>query len=488
MNRYRPLSRIEINNNLSLGKINKSNIIHRNNLSSFARRINYNNQKFYMTNNIENRNKPKLFSLLDINDKITNSRGTVLPIQYKRLSDEENKRLFGFSYRTDKKYDFSRIQQILGKKSNNTSKNNFNDEINDINKINEINENNIEEQKFFTRYNSDTVNNLKSKKIKFIEKKFKIKNNKEDKEENPEVNTDKKILIENYKNDSNNNNLNKNQKKIINLKTGKNQNEFKKIKNNIIENQKVIENDIKYKTSKDRWFPKGYTSYEFYVKNPKSFSKQLKYNNYINKNFSTTLKQIRDKAYKSDIFFTKNPSEKEVSYKHAIMGNNNQNSDIFNIKNDEQNLLKSSETYLFKRIKGERYNITRESNSKWKPGTNIPTLMNYSSKEYNILSPGKKGISSTKEKIIDECEKRKDNNSKMKNNVNYMNPIYRQKGLAEFIDITRNGASNPGRDFMRTYYNNPRCFFKQNEACNTFSDCYLQYKNICNRPFVKNFI
>ena len=179
MNRYRPLSRIEINNNLSLGKINKSNIIHRNNLSSFARRINYNNQKFYMTNNIENRNKPKLFSLLDINDKITNSRGTVLPIQYKRLSDEENKRLFGFSYRTDKRYDFSRIQQILGKKSNNTSKNNFNDEINDINKINEINENNIEEeQKFFTRYNSDTVNNLKSKKIKFIEKKFKLKNNK----------------------------------------------------------------------------------------------------------------------------------------------------------------------------------------------------------------------------------------------------------------------------------------------------------------------
>jgi hypothetical protein len=266
--------------------------------------------------------------------------------------------------------------------------------------------------------------------------------------------------------------------------SNKNQKRAKEGKKNMEQEKLIIRN------TKDRWLPKGYAKYELLVKNQKIFMKQLKKDNTLNKNLSSTFEQIRQKAYKSDIFFLKNPSEKEISYKNQnqVTGYNQQNSDIFNIKNDEQNLLKSSETYLFKRIKGERYNITRESNSKWKPGTNIPTLMNYSSKEYNILSPGKKGISSTKEKIIDECEKRKDNNSKMKNNVNYMNPIYRQKGLAEFIDITRNGASNPGRDFMRTYYNNPRCFFKQNEACNTFSDCYLQYKNICNRPFVKNFI
>ena len=116
MNRYRPLSRMEINKNLSLGKINKSHNTIRNNLSSFTRGTNYSNQKLSKTHYLENRNKPQLFSLLDINDKITNSRGTVLPIQFKRLTDEENKRLFHFSYRTDKRYDFSRIQQILGKK------------------------------------------------------------------------------------------------------------------------------------------------------------------------------------------------------------------------------------------------------------------------------------------------------------------------------------------------------------------------------------
>ena len=45
MNRYRPLSRTEINFNLSLCKFNKNSIIRRNNLSSFARRKNYNNPK-----------------------------------------------------------------------------------------------------------------------------------------------------------------------------------------------------------------------------------------------------------------------------------------------------------------------------------------------------------------------------------------------------------------------------------------------------------
>ena len=209
--------------------------------------------------------------------------------------------------------------------------------------------------------------------------------------------------------------MNKTKKKkiLINIK---NEKQFKKIKNNILENQKVIEDNIKSRTSKDRWFPKGYASYDLLIKNPKIFSKQLKYNNYINKNFSTTLKQIREKAYKSDIFFNKNPSEKEVSFKYAKVYHNNQKSDIFNVKNDEENLLKSSETYLFKKLSGEKYNITRESNSRWKPGTNIPTFMNYSSKEYNILNPGTKGISSTKDSIIDECKKRKDINEKMNNN------------------------------------------------------------------------
>ena len=118
MNQYRPMSKMQINNRLSLGKINKNKFINRQNYSSFQRRMNYDHSaKIYLKNYIQQKFKPKLFSLLDINDKITNSRGTVLPQQYKRLTDEENKRLFGFSYRTDRSYDFSKIRQILGSAS-----------------------------------------------------------------------------------------------------------------------------------------------------------------------------------------------------------------------------------------------------------------------------------------------------------------------------------------------------------------------------------
>ena len=466
MNRYRPLSRTEINCSLSLGKINKNNIIRRNNMSSFARRINYNNPRLYMSNILQNKSKPKLFSLLDINDKITNSRGTVLPKQFKRLTDEENKRLFGFSYKADKRYDFSKIQQILERKGLKTPKKEI---IRDERKDNEGNGH------YYNRYNSEIRGKLKSKNNKFFDKNIKIKI--VDKKSN-ELNK-----YENYKNNSNDSDkiMKKNQNKIVNSKSEKKQIEYK-------ENQKNNEYEIKIRNSKDIYLPKGYASYELLVRQPKLFLKQFKKDNNINRNYSLTLKQIRDKANKSDIFFLKNPSEKEVSFKYEIVSHNYQNSDIFNVKNDKQNLLKSSEKYLFKNINGDRYNITRESNSRWEPRVNIPALINYSSKEYNILSPGKKGISSTKERIINESENRKDINSKMINNVNYMNPIYRQKGIAEFIDITKNGASNPGIDFTKTFYNNPKCFFKQNEACNTFYDSHLQYKNICERPFVKDFL
>ena len=464
MNRYnRPLSRIEINSNLSLGKVNKSHTIHRNNLSSFARRTNYKNPKLYISHCLENKNQPKLFSLLDINDKITDSHGTELPIQYKRISEEENKRLFGFSYKTDKKYDFSRIQQILGKRCIKTPKREIiRDELKDDEDI----------KCNLYRINSVKGDIIKRKNDNIIKKDIKTSklynNNENNKEEN--------------KNDINN----KSQKSLKNEKI-ENNNKFR-IRTLIKDSKKnENENKIEIKNRKDRWLPKGYASYELLVKQPILLQRQFKKDNYIYKNYSITLKQIRDKANKSDIFFMKNPSEKEVSFKYELIKNNHQNSDIFNIKNDEQNLLKSSETYLYKNIKGERYNITRESNSKWKPSANIPTFINYSSKEYNILNPGKIGISSTKEKIIRESENRKDSNSKMINNINYMNPIYRQKGLAEFIDITRNGANNPGRDFIRTYYSNPKCFFKQDETCNTFNDCHLQYKNLCKRPFIKDF-
>jgi hypothetical protein len=57
--------------------------------------------------------KEKLFSLLDVNYKVTNSRGTSLPIQYKRLSEEENKRQFGFLYREEQNHNLAVIKNFL---------------------------------------------------------------------------------------------------------------------------------------------------------------------------------------------------------------------------------------------------------------------------------------------------------------------------------------------------------------------------------------
>ena len=57
--------------------------------------------------------KEKLFSLRDINDKITDSRGTSLPIQYKRLTEEENKRQFGFLYREEQNQNLALIKNFL---------------------------------------------------------------------------------------------------------------------------------------------------------------------------------------------------------------------------------------------------------------------------------------------------------------------------------------------------------------------------------------
>ena len=258
MNRYRPMSKAQLNNKLSLAKIYKNKFINRQNLSSFQHRSNVNSSaKAYMTNYMQYKFKPKLFSLLDINDKITNSRGTVLPQQYKRLSQEENKRLFGFSYRTDRSYDFSKIRQILGSASPSSKK-----KMADEKKINEI------EKKIYNRYNSDIWEYIKNRKNKFP-KKDKIEENKKIKiEEN-----DNKI---NGNNSYNNINLNMNQKNILEKEekkrseSNKNQKRAKEEKKNMEQEKLIIRN------TKDRWLPKGYAKYELLVKNQKIFMKQLK--------------------------------------------------------------------------------------------------------------------------------------------------------------------------------------------------------------------
>ena len=77
-------NKLNLKQSIKRRKINKSN--------SYV--LNYNQKKeSFITNN------PKLFSLLDINDKITNSKGTSLPNQYKRLTNEELNKKFKVTYK-----------------------------------------------------------------------------------------------------------------------------------------------------------------------------------------------------------------------------------------------------------------------------------------------------------------------------------------------------------------------------------------------------
>ena len=461
MDKISPLSIWEISNNLKFGANKIKNT--RKNISSITRINSHNNEKLLswlkMNSGNKSKEKPKLFSLLDINDKITNSRGTSIPKQYRRLTDKEQQRIFGL---------FSRYN------NNGLQKRKFiNRSAENIFPQNEIN---IKNNPKNSKYEFDN-NRYKFKKYSFSQRNYKLNDiNNTEISKNDEKNKNK------YKNKENeNSNCMNKDREIFTLK-----NNSKKLKKAILiksQEEKINlnnknDNDKQNKT-RDRWLPNGYESYELLIKHPKLFNKKLKMEYSMKKNLSA--KTIKERANASDIFFFKPPTEKEVSFKTLERTKNLQNSDIFNIKNDTNNISKSGETYLFKKFSKTKYNIGNESNSYWKlPDNKIKSVISSSSKDYNILDPKSKGLYLSKEKMMIECENKK-------GNVNYMNPLYKQKGITEFIDITRNGANNVRKDYITAYNDNPKCFFKTNEVCASFYNCYSKYKNLCQKPFIKNF-
>lgn len=372
--------------------------------------------------------KEKLFSLLDVNYKVTNSRGTSLPIQYKRLSEEENKRQFGFLYREEQNHNLALIKKFL---------------------------NNMQISKYKIKKDDKKKNNEKKLEIK-------IDNNNKEKENNIQKKENTTKIKEKPK---------------------------KKLNTEIDEKCEKL----KLKNRNDLWLPKGYPEYELLVENPKLLKKYIKNNFFANNLPEYTLSDVKKKSKESDIFFKKPITFKENLYNKKIAQNNYQSSDIFNFKYDLENLSKCSETYLFKEKNKDNYYITRESESKWSPKVPFLGFMNTPSTEYDILNPSKKNIGYTREKILTEVEKNKSRNieekkldEKISKSVNYMNPIYRQKGIGEFIDVTRNGGNNVGKDFLAFYHKNNKCFRKNNDVCATFYNSYNFYKDICQKPFTLN--
>ena len=373
--------------------------------------------------------RPKPFSLIDFDDKKFLGKTPNLPKQHIRLSEEELK---------------SFISQINQKAGNNKNKKNLiQNYLNENNKNININNDN----------KKDESTNLDNNKKKKVGKHLTIET-----KDTYDINSIPKINTKELK---------------------KQLEEEKSVKNNTNRPFSAI-----LRQKKDRWLPKGYPYYEYCVKDQKYFQENLKKKIIMKKEQTYDVKEITKKSNQSDIFFLGPQSEKET--KLLVIQDNAKSknydvklgSDIFNIKNDYTNLMKSSETFLFK---NKNYPISSESKSFWTPRANIPTYMNHPSVEYNILNPRAKCNTKTKEQINNECMKKKNDDNK--NVVNYMNPIFRQKNISNFYDIIK-GGMNRNFAYEKIYHDNPRSYYRKNDLCTLQYDLHKNYRGISDKPFM----
>ena len=427
----RPNSTISLRDkNLNFMKNNNNNYYtHNNNINFQSPKISSGKMRYILENK-------KLFSLLDLNEKVTNSKGPSLPIQFKRLTSKEIHDLFnGDSAKVYEKYKKMKYSNFL----------------NSI-KIPKIIKNDLNEKA------TKSENNTK------VEE----KNNTEDNIEKFTAHTDQGIGIK----------LNNKKDEMLKRPNTSRLTNFNKKKFEEFENTK----ETKSKKN-DIWMPTNYRNYEQMVKDRKLFIKKMKNNPFFKRLPSCTINDIQSKNFHSDIFFVNppNPNVKfnsYINYKQNIKNNNNTyyNSDIFNIKNDEVSIQKIGEKFLFNSQKNLKYTSARESKSDWEGTITKDSINNCSSKDYNILTPIRRNENLMKENVYKTLDE---------TNNNKNNPIYKLKSVSKYIDLANNSSSNFGKDYMNCYNLNPTCFKKIPENCSSYGDLFFHYKNICDRPFYK---
>lgn len=227
-------------------------------------------------------------------------------------------------------------------------------------------------------------------------------------------------------------------------------------------------------TLNDKWKPVNYCNYELLVKNPELMKKEVLLNTFARKLPNISIKEIRDKSRQSDIFFTQ-PKEDNF-YEKVHCYTDFQNSDIFLLKNDKFSQSKSGErNMIVKDTRLETYTVSKKSNSEWHAKNSMPTLLNHNSTDWNLTNPDIRNIGKTKTEITKECRERDEK----------FNPIYRQKSLCEFIDLTRNGAPNPNRSYLNCLNKTMTCFNRRSDVCATFNDIFGSYRDLCDKPFSK---
>ena len=427
----RPKSSMPNGRNLSQLKLEKNKKINSNDDISLNQSPKISSGKFRSL--LTNRNN---FSLLDINDKVTNSRGTSLPIQYKRLTSKEVKELFNI----EKLENYKKFQKM----KYNSMKNIFLEKNKIANKTKH--QNIINKKNFEKNYETDIINN----KTDICDN---INNNTNYSCIKNEIKKIKKdnIIISKRPQTSKANN----RKKII----------FEEEKKN---------NEKTYKI-KDIWKPLNYEEYEEMVNDKKKLIKKMQKNPFFTRLPQCSIKEIKEKVNHSDIFFLQKNNKENIDLEH----NNNIkkknyniyfNSDIFNIKNDEINIKKIGEKYLFNNQNNIKYTSSKESQSSWQNNIYKDPINNFSSKNYNILSPNRKNNFLNKDDIYKSLIKK---------------PLNKQKGLGNYMDSANNNSSHFGQEYSKCYKSNPNCFKKVTEICANFGDLFLHYKNMCDQPFHK---
>ena len=410
---FRPLSGINLNKNQSLITLNQSPKIYSSKFRQFINENN-NNKKKNFNKNINNK---QLFSLNDINDKITNSRGINFSSSFKRYSIEELKNI------------------IKGKEKEKTQTTNNN------NNNNEKNE------------------NKKNNKKEFIPKSYRITN---------KFKSSKDLIQRCYSATQRENNIKfKNKSKSNSL--------IPTVKNKINNNNNVIK-EIK-EIRKDCYMPSNYLQYSKLVNNPKMFLENVQKN--IKKNAPNyslyTAKVMIDRIHNTDVFFIKNQSENEKKQinKYNLFRENYKkntekfyNSDIFNIKPIKENdILKSSEKYLYNKRTRNKFSNIESSESEWEPNKNlIFPSSNLPSKPFDILSPNRKGF--------------------VDNKKNFQT-FHLQKGIMEYYDLTQVNSANVNKKYQSAYLNDINAFHKFHGICSDFYDSYGKNKELVNKPFVK---
>ena len=263
------------------------------------------------------------------------------------------------------------------------------------------------------------------------------------------------------------------------------------------------------KIQRDKLMPEGY---EFYEKNMLStYNKNYIKSNYVKinktkikenkinsnnsesdklekgKNQILLRKLIKLNQYKSNIFFIEQSRnnnrcvgnlKKAINKNRRIIYSKYQDSDIFNLRRDENIIAKSGEKSFFRQRNEKKYNPNNETLLGWNLRKPLPSFLNYSSSQYHLFNSDMKNTSQTKESIINETKKLSEN----------FNPTHKQKGLTEFIELSRVSAANINIDYNKAINDNPNIFRKQNNLSSEYYDIYGHYRNICDKPFQKSNI